>query len=196
MAEAPRDYEAELRAIMRGLAESVAEASDEDVLEEACEEGEDPRVIADRVRGILKRAANNEGRRSLRASYAESTNQLALQAESDIVAALELAFANKPLRELCESEAQADRHLGPTVAQRLRRRLSDLRAATNVKDLVAGRPRELTGGRRGRVAVQLSSDFRLVFCANHAVLPVLATGNVDWSKVSRVKILSIGRDDA
>lgn len=195
MAEARRDYEAELRAIMNALAKSVAEASDEDVLEETREQGEDPRVIADRVRGIIKGVANNGGQLSRRRPHAESTNQLALEAQSDIVAALELAFANKSLRELCESKAQADRHLGPRVAQRLRRRLSDLRAATNVKDLVAGRPRELTGGRRGRMAVQLSSDSRLVFCANHAVLPVLATGDVDWSKVSRVKILSIGRDD-
>jgi proteic killer suppression protein len=196
MAEAPRDYEAELRAIMDALAESVAEEPDEDVLGEAREEGEDPRVTAHRVRGILKRAANNDGRRSLRAPYTESTNQLAFQAESDMVAALELAFANKSLRELCESEAQADRHLGPTIAQKLRRRLSDLRAARNVKDLVAGRPRELAGGRRGCVGVQLSSESRLVFCANHTVLPVLETGDVDWSKVSRVKILSIGSDDA
>src|SRR5262249_37761402 len=153
-------------------------------------------ATAHRVRGILKYAANNDGRRSLRALYAESINQLAVQAESDMVVALELAFANKSLRELCESEAQADCHLGPTIAQTLRRRLSDLRAATNVKDLVAGRPRELAGSRRGCVAVQLSSESRLVFRANHTVLPVLDTGDVDWSKVSRVKILSIGTDDA
>lgn len=195
MAEAPRDYEAELRAIMNALGESVAEAPDEDMLEEAHQEGDDPRVTAERVRGILKRAANNQGRLSPRPFHVESTNQLALGAQFDIVAALELAFANKSLRKLCESEAHADRHLGRTVAQQLRRRLSDLRAATNVKDLVAGRPREVTGGRRGRMAVELTSDCRLVFCANHAVLPLLASDDVDWSKVNRVKILSIGSDD-
>jgi hypothetical protein len=68
MPETPRDYEAELRAIMDALAESVAEASDEDVLREAREAGEDPRTTADRVRNVLKRAAKDFEQRRLRAA--------------------------------------------------------------------------------------------------------------------------------
>src|SRR2546427_750672 len=50
MPSVPRDYEAELRAVMDALAESVAEASDEGVLEETRAAGEDPRGVADRGR--------------------------------------------------------------------------------------------------------------------------------------------------
>lgn len=68
MPETPRDYEAELRAIMDALAESMAEASDEDVLREAREVGEDPRTTGDRVRNVLKRAAKDFEQRRLRAA--------------------------------------------------------------------------------------------------------------------------------
>lgn len=66
MAEKPRDYEAELRAIMDALAESVVEASDPDILAEAREAGEDPARTADRVRAVLRRAAKDYEQRRLR----------------------------------------------------------------------------------------------------------------------------------
>lgn len=66
MPEKPRDYETELRAIMDALAESVAEASDEDLLAEAREAGEDHRRTAARVRDVLKRAAKDYEQRRLR----------------------------------------------------------------------------------------------------------------------------------
>jgi hypothetical protein len=55
-----RDYEAEFRAIMDALAESVAEMSDEEILAEAREAGEDPERIAARVRTILRRAVKED----------------------------------------------------------------------------------------------------------------------------------------
>jgi hypothetical protein len=66
MAEKPRDYDAELLAIMNALAESVASASDADVLAEAREAGEDPGRTADRVRALLGRAAKDYEQRRLR----------------------------------------------------------------------------------------------------------------------------------
>src|SRR5436305_14758014 len=107
MPETPRDYEAELRAIMNALAESVAEASDADVLQETREAGDDPRATADRVRNVLKRAAKNYEQRQSRAFQSEQTDRLLFEYESDTVIPLELALAKKSLRQLCESEAKA-----------------------------------------------------------------------------------------
>ncbi len=107
---------------------------------------------------------------------------------------MELAFAKKSLRQICESEAKAKRDLGIKMAELLKRRLADLRAATSVKDLVAGRPRELEGARRRHIAVDLCVGSRMVFCANHNTIPMLGSGGVDWSRVSRVKILRIESD--
>ncbi len=110
---------------------------------------------------------------------------------SDRRVAVEIAFAKKSLRQLCESERTARRSLGGKVAERLKRRLADLRAANCVKDLVAGRPRELRGDRAGQVAIDLGDGFQLVFCTNHGVPPLVDRSHVDWSRVNRVKIVSI-----
>lgn len=113
---------------------------------------------------------------------------------SCIVATLELAFANKSLRQLCESEAKANRNLGVRMAEKLRRRLADLRAATCANDLIAGNPYELDSTGSQQIAVNLCEGSRIVFCANHNTIPLLESGGVDWSKVSRIKILRIESD--
>jgi hypothetical protein len=109
---------------------------------------------------------------------------------------LELAFDTKALRTVCESEADAKRELGLDVAETLKHRLADLHAATSVKDLAAGRPRELDGtGPHRAMAVELSHGHHIVFCANHPRTPMTASGDLDWSRVSRVKILRIEKDN-
>jgi len=105
-----------------------------------------------------------------------------------VIIQLELSFANKALRELCESSVKADRKLGVDVANELRRRVADLRAATSVLDLLIGAPRET---REDQIALDVGPSFQLTFCANHNTVPKIESGSVDWSKVSRVKILSI-----
>lgn len=104
--------------------------------------------------------------------------------------ALELAFATKSLREVCESEVKASRNLGVRMAEKLKRRLADLRAASCVNDLVAGRPRK-RGSRNRQMALNLYKSSKIIICANHNTTPVLESGNVDWSKVTRIKILRI-----
>ncbi len=66
MPEKPRGHEAELRAIMDALAESAAQASDEEILSEVRESGEDPEAVAARVRGILRHAVTAYEQRRLR----------------------------------------------------------------------------------------------------------------------------------
>lgn len=100
---------------------------------------------------------------------------------------LEISFADKSLRQLCENGAIARRKLGSKVAEKLKRRLADLRAVSCVKELVAGRPREV----EGIVIVELCGDYRIILCANHNSNPLLKTGAIDWSMVNHVKILKI-----
>lgn len=104
--------------------------------------------------------------------------------------ALELAFAKKSLRTLCEDEIRARRDLGDELASALRRRLADMRAASCVRDLVTGRPRGLRSGRAGYMAVDLCNGYQLVFCVNHSAIPMQA-GSIDWSRVKRIRIIGI-----
>jgi proteic killer suppression protein len=104
---------------------------------------------------------------------------------------LELAFSTLSLRTICEDEAQAKNTLGSKVAEVLKRRLADLRAATSVTDLIAGQPRVLDGADKRKMAIDLCDGQRIVFCANHPKNPVGKTGEIDWQKVRRIRILGI-----
>ena len=103
---------------------------------------------------------------------------------------MEIAFETKELRTICEIEAHAQDRLGDETAGAPKRRLADIRSAETISDLIAGRPRELDNG-TGQMVIDLYSNYRLVFCANHPSNTVADIGNLDWSRVSRVKILSI-----
>ena len=101
---------------------------------------------------------------------------------------LQLAFATKALRQLCEREAKATRQFGPDVAAKLKGRLADLRAASHVRELVAGRPRELP---EHLFAIDLCDGYRIVFSPNHNVTPALKDGSVKWDEVRRIQLLRI-----
>lgn len=103
---------------------------------------------------------------------------------------MELAFETRELRDICEIEAEAQKCLGAEVAEMLKRRLADLDAATSPNDLVAGHPQ--LSEDKGTMLLQLSAGFRIVFTPNH---PSKARESVDWSGVSRIRILRIERDD-
>jgi hypothetical protein len=107
---------------------------------------------------------------------------------------LEIAFETRSLRSICESEGLATRELGQAVAESLRRRLADLRAATSTADLLVGNPREYKVD-SSTMMLDLSADHRLVFTANHPTNPETEAGAVDWSKISRVKILRIEHEN-
>ena len=66
-----RKYDEELQRLMSELAESVANASDTDLLDEAREEGGDPAAQADRVRSVLNDALKAYRQRRLREAHVE-----------------------------------------------------------------------------------------------------------------------------
>lgn len=110
------------------------------------------------------------------------------------VSTLQLAFDSKPLRTICESERHAKLEFGDAVAEILKHRLADMWAATSVRDLVAGRPRVLGGAAPPQMVVDLHDRYRVVFTANHTKNPMTETGDLDWKRVTRIKILRIERD--
>lgn len=106
---------------------------------------------------------------------------------------MEIAFESRELRTTCENDTQAKGELGATVAEALKHRLADLRAASSPKDLVAGRPRIMPDGER--MALDVGETHHIVFKSNHPDHPVTETNEVDWSRVSRIRILGIKRND-
>jgi hypothetical protein len=107
---------------------------------------------------------------------------------------VQLAFHSAWLRTICESERNAKDEFGEAVAEALKHRLADMSAATSVNDLVAGRPRILGGTAPHQMALDLGDNYRIAFTANHTKNPRTETGDLDWKRVSRIKILRIERD--
>ena len=101
---------------------------------------------------------------------------------------MEFSFDTKRLRDICENDILANEELGISTATELRKRLSDLRAAQRIKDVFFA---ESTNDEQDLIyKINLKNNFRLIFCANHVKNPK-KDGVIDWSKVSRVKILNI-----
>lgn len=106
---------------------------------------------------------------------------------------MELAFDSKALRTVCESETVAKRKLGTKVAETLKHRLGDLRAATSINDVIVGQPRLLDAANE-QMVLDLGEGYRMIFCPNHPKKPVSETGTLDWTKVSRVRILRVDNE--
>ncbi len=105
---------------------------------------------------------------------------------------MDVFFADKDMERLCSEEREANRRLGGKGARRLRARLADLRAASRIKDLVAGRPHPLKYDREGQFAVDLDGGRRLVFVAANEPVPSDQDGSVAWDQVTSVRIVFIG----
>jgi hypothetical protein len=96
---------------------------------------------------------------------------------------------------MCEDAAHADSQLGPVVAQSLRNRLADLRAASSPKDLVVGGPRVIGNGDAEYMILNLRDGYRMLFAPNHVKNPRDNANRIEWAKVSRIKIIEISNDN-
>ena len=105
---------------------------------------------------------------------------------------MRIDFKDKTLKALCEQEKLAQRKLGKQMARKLKARLGDLDAASSVTALPAGHPHPLTGDRAGQYALDLVQPERLVFEPDHEPVPRTKDGGIDWSQVTRVRIIWIG----
>ena len=101
---------------------------------------------------------------------------------------LDLRFGSPDLRAICERATAAERLLGEAAARGLRARLSDIRAASDIRQVVLGRP---SFSARGRVAFHLSATHRLVLAAAVTPIPRLPNKQVDWTQVTVLEVVEI-----
>lgn len=106
---------------------------------------------------------------------------------------MDLAFASKNLRHLCESQSRARRFFGDRLANKLKIRLADLEAASNFTELKAGNPRELPIQPQGQLALDLCDGYVIVVAAVSEWAQTTDAVVVDWNKVVRVKVLRIDK---
>ncbi len=104
---------------------------------------------------------------------------------------MELAFDTEDLRDMCEHEATAIARLGALAAAELMNRLSDIQAADRVGDVLAGQPRANFVSGTECVQFDLTDQYVLTVAANHAPPRLNHLGRPDWSRVRRMKIISV-----
>ncbi len=108
---------------------------------------------------------------------------------------MEIGFKTQSLRTLCESEEVMRRTLGPTATEALKVCLADMRVAATIGEVVSYERSEVPESDGRSLSIDLSNGYRVVVCANHVRNPFRLDGKVDWSSVSRIKIMSIKHDD-
>lgn len=106
--------------------------------------------------------------------------------------AVDILYGSRELEALCTEERKAQRELGKSGFRKLRTRLSDLEAAGDVTDLLAGRPHPLEANRKGQFAVDLDAGRRLVFEPAVEPVPRKDDGGIAWGEVTAVRIVFIG----
>jgi len=107
--------------------------------------------------------------------------------ESVGASALELGFQTEALRNICEKEKIAKKRLGASVADALKRRLADLQSIDSVDELPLAKPKKNSNN----CTIDLTDGWRLVLAGGHGQNPTLSSGKIDWSQVTRVKIITI-----
>jgi proteic killer suppression protein len=106
---------------------------------------------------------------------------------------VDILFANNRLKRLLNTERVLKREYGNANAKVFARRMSDLRAAPCLKDMVLlpGGCEELKADRRGQLSLRLHGGCRLVFEPAHEPVPRKPDGGLDWLAVTGIRILEI-----
>ena len=109
---------------------------------------------------------------------------------------MEIAFSSNKLRDMCNSEKARRKERGQREGDLLGVRLDDLHAAVTLEDMrgLPGRCHELTGDRKGQLAVDLVHPHRLVFEVANEPAPRKADKGLDWTKATAIRIIEIAQD--
>ena len=108
---------------------------------------------------------------------------------------MELTFANEEIRSICEAIDVAERKFGEDAAFRLRTRLADLRASTNLCDLPSGNLRQQNATSSEAYMIDVTPNIAVKFEINQRNKYYLSDNGVDLTKVYRIRLTFIGGED-
>ena len=107
---------------------------------------------------------------------------------------MDLSFANRKLARELADEKTIVRNYGTDNGRRICQRLAQLLAADNLETmrlLPQTRAHELTADRAGQISVDVRHPYRLLLTPDHDEIPRKPDGGLDWTRVTKVKILGI-----
>ena len=106
---------------------------------------------------------------------------------------MEVYFESERLARQLESEKTLRKAFGPENAKWIPRRLDNLRFASNLAEAssLPGNLHELTGDRRGALAINLKHGFRLLIRPAEEPPPTKVDGGLDWQAVRSVIVIGV-----
>jgi plasmid maintenance system killer protein len=107
---------------------------------------------------------------------------------------MEVSFQNKKLEKLLTTEKEILKTYGPDNGKRIQRKLIQLAAVANLEELSqlpATRLHPHTGDRKGLLSLDVKHPFRLMIKPDYESPPLKKDGDLDWSAVTKVKIVEI-----
>lgn len=106
---------------------------------------------------------------------------------------MDIVFNNKRLAKRMTSRREMVKKYGAGTARKLRLRLDQLRAADHLGQMrnLPGRCHELTGDRKGEIAIDLDGPNRLSFEPAHDPPTTKDDGGLDWDRVTAISILGV-----
>lgn len=107
---------------------------------------------------------------------------------------MEVLYADRKLEKVCNSAKELTRRFGEVNGKIIGRRLDELKAASNLgvlRNMPQARCHELTGDRKGQLAVDAKQPHRVIFRPTEDPAPCLADGGLDWTSVTKVTIIDV-----
>lgn len=106
---------------------------------------------------------------------------------------MEISYKNRKLEKQLTDPREMTKSFGQ-LAVKVKMRLKNLKDADNLammRTIPAARCHELTGDRKGELAVDVSGNYRMIFEPNHAPTPEKDDGGLDWEDVTKIQINEI-----
>jgi plasmid maintenance system killer protein len=106
---------------------------------------------------------------------------------------VEISFKSRKLEKQLTDPKEMVKSFG-RLAGKVNQRMKDLTGADNLaimRTIPAARCHELTGNRKGELAVDFSGNYRMIFEPLHHPIPKKDDGGLNWEKVTKIQINEI-----
>ena len=106
---------------------------------------------------------------------------------------MEISYKSRKLEKQLTDPKEIAKSFGQ-LARKVNQRLKDLAGADNLSIMLtipAARCHELTGDRKGQLAVNVSVNYRMIFEPVHEPIPTKDDGGLNWEEVTKIQINEI-----
>jgi plasmid maintenance system killer protein len=102
---------------------------------------------------------------------------------------VEISYKSRKLEKQLTDPRELARSFG-LLARKINQRLKDLNGATNLslmRSIPSARCHQLTGNRKGELAVDISENYRIIFKPLHDPIPQKDDGGLNWEEVYKIQ---------